>query len=399
MKIKSHHFLFSLIVAFTVSLPVSNTFLHSQTLTDYDRKIESRTQEIRRLISEKKDTLTLIESFKKREWRVLEILKVINDSITAHKKKLKITISKIEELQIRIRSTNKKIDALKGEIKADKKKISQQVMALFYLGKVRNMTPFIGLSSFENYFRNQRLLQNSTKLDIEILNRLNFNLKDLEVQRKKRREQWVELQQLKEAEEEQKELLDFEQQQQYTYLLHLREDRESRLKYLGEIEIELEHLNVMIYSLELERETQRKVEQFQGFRKLKKRLAPPVEGKLLHRFEQRNSIFYTLYKRGVLVETSKNEEALSILPGKVVWAGPFRGYHNLVIVDHGKGSLSVYGNLDEIYVIVDDAIDQGHALGTVAYHSLEGRYLFYFETRLNKRAINPVQWLTKSVWE
>jgi len=399
MNTAYRHLVFCLLVITFLPTAFNERVIFGQSSDDYDKRIESRNKEIQRLVGEKQDTLLKIEHFKKREWRVLEILKVFNDSIATNKKKLDVTVNKILHLQKSIRSTNKKIGVLNKEIAADKDKISRQINALFYLGKVRGLTPFIGLNSFEYYFRNQRLLQNSAKLDIAILERLNLNLKDLQTLKKKRNEEWKALLALKKIEEEQKDLLSFERQQQYTYLLHLREDRETRLRYLGEIEVELERLNDMIYSLRLERDTQRKVERFQGFRKLQKPLPSPVKGTLAHRFEQQSSIFYTLYKRGVLVETAENEEVRSILPGKVVWVGPFRGYNNLVIVDHGKGSLSVYGNLDEIYAIVDEIIDQGYPIGTVAFNNQENRYLFYFETRINKRAVDPVQWLAKPVWE
>ena len=372
--------------------------LSGQVSNDFDKKIESRNREILRLVGEKKNTLGKIEQFKKREWRVLEILNVINDSIASNRKKLIITIDKIAELQIQLRETNKNIGRLNKEIEIDKDKISRQINALLYLGRVRQMTPILGVNSFKYYFRNQKLLQSSTKVDIALFDRLSLNLNELQTQKDKRQKQWLALLALKKTEEAQKELLSFERQQQYTYLLHLREDRESRMKYLGEIEIELERLNEMIYSLELERETQIKLEQFKGFGKLDRLLPAPVTGKLVHRFEQQGSIFYTLYKRGVLVETPKNEEVRCILAGKVVWVGPFRGYHNLVIVDHGKGSFSVYGNLDEIYVIRNETIDPGELLGTVAYNIQEKRYLFYFETRLNKTAVDPIQWLAKPVW-
>jgi septal ring factor EnvC (AmiA/AmiB activator) len=69
-----------------------------------------------------------------------------------------------------------------------------------------------------------------------------------------------------------------------------------------------------------------------------------------------------------------------------------------VILDHGKGSLSVYGNLDEVFVINGDVIDQNYTLGTVAYNEMEKRYLFYFETRHNRRAVDPEQWLKKPAW-
>ena len=100
-----------------------------------------------------------------------------------------------------------------------------------------------------------------------------------------------------------------------------------------------------------------------------------------------------------MVETAADESVHSILTGKVVWAGPFRGYQNLVILDHGKGSFSVYGNLGELFVLKDDVIDQGYVLGGVAYDKVEERSLFYFEMRYNKRAVNPSHWLKKPRWK
>ncbi|MBU3914324.1 peptidoglycan DD-metalloendopeptidase family protein, partial [bacterium] len=270
--------------------------------------------------------------------------------------------------------------------------------ALFHISVVRKMTPFVGLGSFEDYFRNKRLLQRNTKLSAQTLVRLDENLRRIKKEYDRQNEQNVQLTSLRKAKEEQNNLLKFEQQQQFTYLQHIQKDQSTRLRYLREIQVELERLNDVIHLLEQKKENDEKSKQFGGFRNYKNTLSAPVKGKLIHRFGRKHSPFYTLFKRGVLVETSKNDNVRSILPGKVVWSGPFRGYQNLVILDHGKGSLSVYGNLDEVFVIVDDVIDQNYILGTVAYNSSENRYLFYFETRYNKRAVDPVQWLKNPVW-
>ncbi|MCP4754083.1 MAG: peptidoglycan DD-metalloendopeptidase family protein [Proteobacteria bacterium] len=370
----------------------------SEQKSDLDRLIRLRGQEIQKLLNERKGTLSLIEEFKKREFRVREVLNVLNESIETNRNKLSKITGNIESLQIDIVATSVKIAQLNGEIETDKENIDRQLQALFYIGRIKKMTHFIGLNSFENYFRNQRLLQNSTKLDVQILNRLNLNLQILEQEEKRQMEQKKRLMGLRMAEEDQKRLLDFELQQQRTYLQHIRVDRSTRIKYLREIQVDLERLNDTLFTLEEKKENRKKSKSFRGFRKRERSLPSPVKGKLVHRFGRRQSPFYTLYNRGVLVETYKEEEVQSILPGKVVWAGPMRGYKNVVILDHGKGSLSVYGNLDGIFVMVDDIVDQKYTLGTVAYNEVDQRNLFYFETRYNKRAINPVQWLKRPAW-
>lgn len=364
-----------------------------------DKVIRQRNQEIQKLKTNRRDTLFLIEEFRKREFRVLDVLKVLKKSISSNQDKLNQISYKILTLKKRIILSNNRIWNLKVAVSKDKIKINKQLKALYYLKKVKNLTLFWGMNSFEHYFRNQKLLQNFTKLDVAVLKRLNHNLVNLTEEREQVRKRQDKLEQLKIKRVEQKKLLKFENQQQQTYLVHLRNDRSTRFRYLREIQVELERLNVLLDNLEVLKTNQKKLRSFSGFLKMKNLLPLPVEGKLIHRFNQKQSSYYTLFKRGVLVETSENAEVQNILLGKVVWAGPFRGYQNLIIVDHGKGSLSVYGNLDDVFVSVGDVLDQGDYIGTVSYDDLEDKYLFYFETRYHKRAVNPVKWFKKPGWK
>ncbi len=95
----------------------------------------------------------------------------------------------------------------------------------------------------------------------------------------------------------------------------------------------------------------------------------------------------------------EGEEVFSILEGKVVFAGPFRGYDKVIILDHGKDSFSVYGKLSEMYVQVGEIVDAQVSLGVVGSDSMSGKHLFYFETRKNKRSVNPIQWFKRNVWK
>jgi septal ring factor EnvC (AmiA/AmiB activator) len=79
--------------------------------------------------------------------------------------------------------------------------------------------------------------------------------------------------------------------------------------------------------------------------------------------------------------------------GVVRFAGWFRGYGRIVIVDHGDAFHTVSGHLDEIAVEVDQRVVEGEMLGTVGETgSLLGPSL-YFELRREGQPVDPEDWL------
>lgn len=373
--------------------------LRAEKSSALDQQIRSRNRQILELVNKRTDTLSLIEELKKREWGVLEVLDLLNKNICSNQRKLDKLSDQVEALRLEMTITSGKIRQLRIEIQQDQERVNEQLFALFRLKRTRDMTRFVGLGSFRNFVRNQHLIQRATETEARILKRLGANIQALETTYALQQEQQTRLVELKIKREEQATLLKFEQQQQSTYLHHIRQDNSTRVKYLREIQVELERLNDVIHSLESQKEAKSKFKTFSGLYHQKYALPSPVKGNIVHRFGQKQSPFYTLHNRGVLVETQENEVVHSVFLGKVVWSGPMRHYHNVVILDHGKGSFSVYGNLDEVFVMVDEIVEQSDEIGTVARNEVEDRDLFYFSIRFNKRPVNPVQWLKKPAWK
>ena len=78
--------------------------------------------------------------------------------------------------------------------------------------------------------------------------------------------------------------------------------------------------------------------------------------------------------------------------GVVRFAGWFRGYGRIVIVDHGDAFHAVFGHLDEIAVEVGQRVVEGETLGTVGETgSLLGPSL-YFELRREGQPVDPEDW-------
>ena len=78
----------------------------------------------------------------------------------------------------------------------------------------------------------------------------------------------------------------------------------------------------------------------------------------------------------------------AVAAGKVIFAGPFRSYGRVIIVDHGAGFFSVYGGLGEMEKDKGDAARKGETLARAG-----GR--LYLELRRGADALDPLAWLEK----
>ena len=81
--------------------------------------------------------------------------------------------------------------------------------------------------------------------------------------------------------------------------------------------------------------------------------------------------------------------------GRVLFAGWFRGYGQMVIVDHGGGDLSVSGYLDEALVAAGDSVALGQPIGSVGETGSASGPGLYFEIRHDGKAVDPALWLEK----
>jgi len=127
------------------------------------------------------------------------------------------------------------------------------------------------------------------------------------------------------------------------------------------------------------------------------RLPWPLEGQVLTRFGmQRHPQFGTMvYRRGIEIQAREGESVRAVRDGQVAYADWYKGYGMLMILDHGDGFYTLYGNLSRLDLNKGAQVARGQVIGLAGETgSLKGSKL-YFEIRRNGEAQDPLQWLAK----
>lgn len=132
-----------------------------------------------------------------------------------------------------------------------------------------------------------------------------------------------------------------------------------------------------------------------GLGAMRGRLGWPAEGRVVEEYGPRvNPRFGTkTFRNGIDIDAVEGSNVHAVFPGHVLYTGWFRGYGNLIIVDHGSEYYTLYAHVADIKVAEGDDVKQGQVIGTVGdTGSLQGPRL-YFEVRYQGKPQDPAQWL------
>lgn len=127
-----------------------------------------------------------------------------------------------------------------------------------------------------------------------------------------------------------------------------------------------------------------------GFIKAKGSLPHPVMGKIVTKYGEELS--KGVSSKGITIKTRNQAQVIAPFDGVVMFAGPFRGYGNLIIIEHGKGYTSLLAGLNNIDCDVGQTLLAGEPLGLMP---LKGDARLYMEIRKDNQPINPESWLKK----
>ena len=166
--------------------------------------------------------------------------------------------------------------------------------------------------------------------------------------------------------------------------------RDLNAQFAGELQLAYERLEQQIANVAAGRTAEPVAVPIAPFRGT---LEWPAAGRVSVRFAQPSGRpGDTTVRNGIEIAAPDAASVQAVHPGVVSYAEPFAGFGNLVIVDHGGNTFSLYGYLASMGVSRGASVDAGAELGRVGT-APTGPPALYFEVRVDGRSVDPVQWL------
>ena len=118
----------------------------------------------------------------------------------------------------------------------------------------------------------------------------------------------------------------------------------------------------------------------------------PVAGRTSGQYGE--SVRRGMTRKGLIIETRASAQVVAPYGGKVVFAGNFRGYGQLLIIDHGEGYHTLLSGMKRIDGVMGQYLRLGEPIGVMGNLGAN-RPKLYVELRRNNQPINPKPWLIR----
>ena len=291
----------------------------------------------------------------------------------------------LDHIKRRIRDTENQIFILVRDKKQTEDKLSSGLQTIYKVSRVPLEAYLFSLSSCGDFLKVDKYLRALVEHHTELTKAYKHELVLIINDKRKlfrNRIQWQ--QSIYEEEKKKEKIRKFRKAEQAKFKSTVNQ------KAICEKSItEMEKRGRLIQSLIDKLERERRVLSYgkSKYGMLKGKLRLPVQGKVVSLFKERE-------QNGIEIKASIGAPVRAILPGKVVYADWFKGFENLIIIDHGDGMLTISGNCSKLIKKRGDTVSEGEVIAQIAGSESDGDSRLYFEIRHQGKPQDPLEWIS-----
>jgi len=401
--------------------------------------LSAQNSQVKNLESQRKKELEEIEVIKQSinetsnsKKNVLYRLNLLSQQIMLRKKVIVLLNGEIEGLNKEIKATEKEIKRLEAELEYKKTNYAKSLQRMFFhKNNVQDKFLFIlAGKDFAQSYRRMRYLREYAGWQKEQGVQIVSQQKELNIQQKKlvaKKNDKIALMRQKEIEENNLKQEENTRQGEIKTLTaqekDLRKELDKKKKQAEALNRRIEQAiaeEVARANAEVEKARQtnesgeiRKADFEGGYAMTKEerqlssnfannrgRLPYPLKGKRTitgyFGLQKPDGLPYvTLNNNGIDIRTTANNDAKSVFDGEVTKIFTMPGYNKSIIVRHGN-YLTVYSNLSDVCVSVNEKVKTGQNLGKIDSDYEDGNYAtLHFELWRETTKLNPINWLSK----
>jgi murein hydrolase activator len=338
-----------------------------------------------------------LEQTNHREQNILDKIDAVEHALDKARGQVRQSRAELNDLKAKSAAIQQHYDALEKEIRADQAYADQRLVALYKLNWLGRIHLLATAQSFYDFIDRKSALQFILAHDDALLEKLRSDqialaslLRQLDASKAEKQAAQTELNRRIAR-------LATEQAKRNALLATIRSQKELEREALGALQQAAGKLGKAIDSLEPAALLSRHAAPDELFTASKGLLGWPVRGKIVsffgpYRDEKSNIVNF---RGGINIQAERGDPVRAVSGGNTIYANWFKGFGNMMIIDHGDHYYTVYAYLEEVFKAKGDHVEKGEVIATVGDSgSLIGPAL-HFEVRHHGQPVDPLQWLNR----
>jgi len=340
-----------------------------------------------------------ILSINKKEASVISELENLSISLDNARRKSALIKKDILQLRQQIKQNSNRSLALSKQIRRNEKHAYQRIVALYKLNQIGKLNILASTDSLYAFFQRKRALETILHQDEQILEALQKNQSELF--------------QLRQNLHDQKEKKDALETRLSVQIVNMTRKREKRARLLNEIR---NKKSLTLAALESMKQSAQALDTtISGFKKedpghhpyagtsphtfseLKGLLIMPVKGKIVEFFGPYTNARFKIvnFRSGINIQAERGEPIYAVYKGTTLYASWFKGYGNMIIIDHGNHYYTLYAHAEELFKKKGDPVEAGEVIATVGDTGSMANPGLHFEVRHHGQPIDPTPWINQ----
>lgn len=306
--------------------------------------------------------------------------------------------------------TGREIALVTNEAEKKRDQIRRRLISLYKAGELGSARMFFASESFPQLLENQRYMQAVLRGDQALFSEYSAKIEQLRGLKNDLERDLVKKEKIIGNIASKKIEIEEEKAKKASFLSKVKEKSRDQQASIRELELNARRLQSMIERLEANSRkgyTQKSAKKKtlgehdplppvadKGFSAQRGRLAIPVKGAVLSQFGRHKHSEFNSYtvNNGISISAPSGTDIRSVFDGQVIFADYFKGYGNMVIIDHGGGYFSLYGHASKLNRKVGSQVTRNDVIASVGDVDSTRGPMLYFELRHQGKPIDPSPW-------
>ncbi|MCP3926033.1 MAG: peptidoglycan DD-metalloendopeptidase family protein [Desulfobacterales bacterium] len=341
------------------------------------------------------NNLKLIKEYKNKEKGLVNLLSDIDQSLNRNRLKIATLKKKLRKTNRQIRLIEGKEKKLLSEIQKIEVYISKRIIAFYKLKRAGTMNFLASADSVYDFMIREKAILRFVKSDLALFNKRNKDMLKLLNLQNNLANKNQRIGALKQEYESKQDSFNIERRERSKFLSVIRSRKSSRIEAIKALEKASLALDDKISSISIDIYKKKKSPKKSNFGFSKGTLEMPVKGRIISFYGANRSSKYNIvtFKSGIKIKAQRGDPVQAVFGGEIMFASWFKGYGNMMIINHGNHYYTLYAHMEELFKSKGEKIEKGDVIATVGdTGSISGSGL-HFEIRHHGKPIDPIKWL------